>query len=148
MKTRSKVLLGLLLLLLAASFWAWRYGPGWLVQFNAQQQQARTASEAEGHGFGRQSDQQGCLDRALTDFNACSGYDCTLQQDFFLKACLEEAAPSAGFCDGVPAYREQPSEDDKTWARHRCWDLDIRGEGCRLLLRQQQYWCGGGVAAE
>lgn len=148
MRMRWKILLALTALMLAALVWAWLFGPAWLAGFNAEQQTLKTDFTEQGRAFGRQADQQACLDRTLTDFDSCSGYNCTLQHDYFLKACLEEASPSEGFCDGVPAYREKPSEDDKTWARHSCWDMNIRGEGCRLLLRQQQFWCSGGVAAD
>lgn len=144
MRTRNKVLLGLLGVVLAAALWAWLAGPAWLERFNQRQHEARATFTAQGEAFGRQSDQQGCLEHTLTDFNRCDGFDCTLHHGYFLKACLKEAAPSAGFCDGVPAYRETPTEDDKTWAKNSCWDRGIRGEGCRLLLKQQQLWCSGG----
>ena len=148
MRLRWKILMALGLLALAALVWAWMFGPAWLEGFNTQQQAMKRDFTERGQAFGRQADLQACLDRTLADFDDCGGYDCTLKHDYFLKACLEAAAPTEGFCDNVPAYREKPSEDDKSWARHSCWDMNIRHEGCRLLLRQQQYWCSGGVAAD
>jgi hypothetical protein len=148
MKTRWKVLIGLALLALGLGLWVWLRSPLWLEQFNERQSEVRTKFQAEGRLFGQHNDQQTCLDQTLAAFNGCSGFECTLQHDYFLKACLAEAAPSPGFCDGVPAYRLQPTEDDKSWAKYACWDGNIRGEGCRMLLRQQQYECSGGVAAD
>ncbi len=149
MKTRWKVLSGLALMTLALGIWAWFGAPQWVEQFNDRQREARTSFQAQGRLFGQSADQQACLTRSLADFNnGCMGYDCTLEQDYFLKACLEVAAPTPGFCDAVPAYRNRATEDDKSWAKFTCWENDIRGEGCRLLLRQQQYWCSDGIAAD
>ncbi len=148
MRLRWKILSALLLLMLAALLWAWLFGPAWLAGFNAEQQEMKHAFTQQGREFGQRSDVQACLDRTLSEFDQCGGYDCTLKHDYFLKACLEAAAPTEGFCEGVPAFRETPTEDDKTWARHSCWDKDIRHEGCRLLLRQQQYWCSGAAAPD
>jgi hypothetical protein len=148
MKSRSKVLVGLGLITLLLGLWAWLRGPLWLEQFNERQSDARLTFQTEGRLFGQQHDQQACLARTLENFNGCTGFDCTLQHDYYLKACLAEAAPTAGFCDGVPAYRLKPTEDDKSWAKYACWDGNIRGDGCRLLMRQQQYECSGGIAAD
>ncbi len=148
MKSRSKVLIGLGLITLALGLWSWLRGPLWLEQFNDRQSDARETFQTQGRLFGQSHDQQACLTRTLNDFNGCIGFECTLQHDYFLKACLAEAAPSAGFCDGVPEYRLKLTEADKSWAKYACWEGDIRGEGCRLLLRQQQYECSGGVAAD
>ncbi|WP_020679619.1 hypothetical protein [Marinobacterium rhizophilum] len=148
MKSRWKVLIGLALLALGLGLWVWLRSPLWLEQFNERQSEARATFQAQGRLFGQHNDQQACLAQTLKAFDGCSGFDCTLQHDYFLKACLAEAAPSPGFCDGVPAYRVTPTEDDKSWAKYACWDGNIRGEGCRMLMRQQQYECSGGVAAD
>jgi hypothetical protein len=148
MTSRRKVLIGLALLSLAFGLWAWLRSPLWLAQFNDRQNDARVTFQAQGQLFGQSHDQQACLTQTLAGFDGCTGFDCTLQHDYYLKACLAAAAPTPGFCDGVPAYRLTPTEDDKSWAKYACWDGNIRGEGCRLLLRQQQYHCSGGIAAD
>lgn len=145
----KKILLAAILLPLLLGLFLWLVQPvwwqemkaEWLADFNAERAAAAAQWRNEGLAFGRQSDQQTCLEQTLTNFDGCTGFDCTVNHGRFLKACLETASPSAGFCDGVPEYREEPTEDDKSWAKHACWSRDIRGEGCRLLMRQQQLFC-------
>ncbi len=113
----------------------------WLPQWNAELADQAQAYKAEGLALGQQHDQDFCLAESLTRFNQCSGFACTVNHGILLKSCLQEAAPSYGFCDDVPAFQEKPSEDDKSWARDYCWQRDVRGDGCKLLMRQQQYFC-------
>lgn len=145
----KKIILALVLLPVLAGLSLWLLQPAWwqaakaewLASFNAERAAAATAWREQGLAFGRHGDQAACLEEALTRFDGCTGFDCTVNHGRFLKGCLAVAAPAAGFCAGVPAFQDPPSEDDKTWARHACWDRNIRGEGCRLLMRQQQLFC-------
>lgn len=145
----KKILLAAILLPLLLGLFLWLVQPlwwqamkaQWLAEFNAERAEAAARWRNEGLAFGRLNDQQTCLEQTLTNFDGCTGFDCTVNHGRFLKACLETASPSVGFCDGVPEYREEPTEDDKSWAKHACWSRDIRGEGCRLLMRQQQLFC-------
>lgn len=146
----KKILLLVLLLALVAGGWFWSQRASWLAEFNAQRAEEAAAYAAAGAAFGGENDQQACLDKALHDFDTrCSGFSCTVKHGRFLDACLEQAAVTPGFCEGVPPYEEKPGEEARSWAREACWARDIRGEGCRLLLRQQQYFCSGqGATAE
>lgn len=133
---------GLLVLAVVAAVVGWWNRDAWLASFNEEQQAQTTAFKQQGRAFATGgADQQTCLDEALSRFDGCLGYACTVNHGVFLKACLNEAAPTPGFCDGVPEFRDKPTEDDKSWAKHACWNRDIRGEGCRLLMRQQSYFC-------
>lgn len=133
------ILLGIGAVILVWLVWVWAT----LDDFNAQRQQAAEQKRSAGLAQGALSDQQACLESALQQFANCdeSAFICTVDQGIYLKACLEVAAPSADFCTGVPAYHEKAEEEEKEWARHSCWAREIRGEGCRLLLRQQQLVC-------
>ncbi len=145
----KKIILALVLIPVLAGLFLWQVQPAWwqatkaewLAGFNAERAEQAAAWRNEGLAFGRQNDQAACLDKALTAFDGCTGFACTVNHGRYLRACLETAAAVDGFCEGVPAFREEPAEDDKTWAKHACWDRDIRGEGCRLLMRQQQLFC-------
>ena len=128
------------LLLVAGLVYVWSQS-SWLDNFNADRNQEYTDKRDAGLAFGQNHNQNQCLTQALKGFNECTGYTCTIGNGKFLKACLETAEPSADFCDGVPAYQEDITEDEKTWARHTCWDLNIASDGCRLLLRQKQFFC-------
>ncbi|WP_235017455.1 hypothetical protein [Nitrincola tapanii] len=132
-----------ILVLLSVALIVWLLAPSWLQGFNQNRQEEAQAQREAGLLAGQTSDQQGCLDQALRAFDLCpdSNFVCTVAQGTFLKACWEMAAPSEGFCEGVPEFTEKPTEDAKEWARYTCWEKNIRGEGCRLLLRQQQQLC-------
>lgn len=132
---------GILALGLIAAALGWWNREAWLATFNEERQAQTALFKQQGSDFANQADQQACLDEALERFDGCMGYACTVNHGVFLKACLAKANPTPNFCNGVPEFRDKPTEDDKSWAKYACWDLDIRGEGCRLLMRQQSYFC-------
>lgn len=145
----KKIILALVLIPVLAGLFLWQVQPvwwqeakaEWLADFNAERAEQASNWRNEGLAFGREHDQNNCLEKALTEFDGCTGFDCTVNHGRYLKGCLEAAAPADGFCEGVPAFRDEPTEDDKKWAKYACWDRNIRGEGCRLLMRQQQLFC-------
>lgn len=136
-------LIGVFLWLVQPDWWQ-AAKAAWLEEFNAERAEQAAAWRNDGLAFGRANSQSACLDKALTAFDGCTGFQCTVNHGRFLNACLETAAASDGFCEGVPEFREEPTEDDKSWAKYACWDRNIRGEGCRLLMRQQALFCSGG----
>ncbi|WP_417585016.1 hypothetical protein [Nitrincola sp.] len=140
---RKKIVWTLLALSLLFVIWAVFFSPQWLEGFNQQRADEASVFRQQGLTAGEQMDQQGCQDQALTGFAACSdsNFVCTVNQGVFLKSCFEVAAPTNGFCDGVPAFHDKATEEEKDWAKYNCWDMDIRGEGCRLLLRQRIEFC-------
>lgn len=146
----KKIILALVLIPMLAGLLLWQVQPAWwqaikaewLADFNAERAEQATLWRDQGLSFGRGNGQTACLEKALSDFDGCTGFECTVNHGRFLRACLESAEPDAGFCDEVPLFREEPTEDDKTWAKHACWERNVRGEGCRLLMRQQQLFCG------
>lgn len=135
--------LTLLLVLIAGGFYFWLQSPQWLEEWNNAHQQMISAERQAGQQFGRTTDQQGCFDQALEKTEQCkeSEYRCTVSGGTYLKACWETSLPSATFCDGVPAYHEEPTEDDKAWVKGRCDELGALSKSCRLLVRQQQQIC-------
>lgn len=137
--------IGIVFLVLTAAFAVWYvlYSEQWLASFNQERQEDAAHYRALGLEAGRLTDQQGCEDTALDNFVACedSNFVCTVNQGEFLKACYETAAATDGFCNGLPAFNEKASEDEKDWVKYNCWDMNIRGEGCRLLLRQRLQLC-------
>ncbi|SIS39867.1 hypothetical protein [Neptunomonas antarctica] len=137
----KKSLLIALLLLIIAAIYGWINRESWLVGFNQERTAKALQFKQNGAAFGRDNSQQDCLDRSLSQFDGCLGFSCTVNHGLFLKACLSEAAETPDFCKGVPEYHEKATEDDKSWVKYYCWDHDIRGEGCRLLMKQQQYFC-------
>lgn len=126
----------------------WWQVPNWLDNWNQQRAQEAEQFLQQGESFGQTADQQQCLDTALEGLRGCSGNTCTINQGLFLKACWQQSKPADGFCDGIPLFRNKALEEDKEWARYYCRDKDISHEGCRFLLKRQQYFCSDGVAAD
>ncbi len=138
----KKILLALLAIAVLGAAYLWLNKDSIVEEFNQEREQEAKIYRQAGLEYGQNHDQQECLDKALQEFDTqCTGFSCTVRYGKFLNACLETAAETPAFCDGVPAFQEEKSEDEKIWARETCWAQDIRGEGCRLLLRQQQFFC-------
>lgn len=137
----KKIIWGLVAVIILVIFTAWLTQDHWLPQWNQSIADQTTEYHEKGLSFAATHDQVACLDEALTEYNLCKGFSCTLIHGKFLRACLSEASATEGFCDDVPAFNEKATEDEKTWARHACWDKNIGGDGCRLLMRQQQFFC-------
>ncbi|MGB1238499.1 MAG: hypothetical protein ACPG4U_09840 [Pseudomonadales bacterium] len=141
MSKSKKILLSIALLLVAASTYFAFNHETWLAQFNAERQQQKAEFTERGQRFGQSGNQDSCLSQTLSQFGSCLGFECTVNEAVFLKSCLNSAAASEGFCDGVPAYSEKLSKDAKQWLKDRCWDVNVNGEGCRFLLKQHIYFC-------
>lgn len=137
----KKLVWGVIFVIIIGIFGAWLTQDSWLPGWNAELAQEVEEYERRGLALGKVEGQQACLEETLTSFDQCSGFTCTVKHGKFLNACLAHATPDESFCKNVPVYKEERSEDDKTWARESCWGRDIRGEGCRLLMRQQQFFC-------
>lgn len=139
----KKIALSGLVLVVLLGLWVWLFSPQWLEGFNQQRAEDAEVYRTQGLEAGRETDQQGCQDQALTRFDQCqdSNFVCTVNQGVFLKACFETAAVTAGFCEGLPEFHDKATEPEKDWAKYNCWDMGIRGEGCRLLLRQRLQLC-------
>lgn len=138
----KKLILASLLILAGGAFiWVRFFGDQWLEGFNEERQTAAENFRQQGRLIGERTNQQGCLDKALKDVASCHSPLCSVDAGNFFKACVETSAPSASFCESVPAYQSKISEEEKNWARYGCWDINNASEGCRLLKRQQQAFC-------
>ncbi len=120
------------------------YKAQWLSDFNQARESAAAAQHDLGLAFGKQQDQNGCFEKALGDIADCRSPICTIDTGNFLRACWEVSTPVSGFCEGVPAYNEEITEDEKSWARYGCWDMNNKSDGCRILMRQKQQLCESG----
>lgn len=138
--------LTLLLVMIAGVFYFWLQSPEWLEEWNSEHQQMIAAERQAGQQLGQTTDQQGCFDQAFQKTESCkeSEYRCTVSGGTYLKACWETSQPTSGFCDGVPAYSDEPDDADKAWVKDRCTELGALSKSCRLLVRQQQKICSAG----
>lgn len=138
---KKLVLLALVITGIGAYVWIEFFSDAWLAEFNDERQASAQALRQQGQTFGKDSDQQSCLEQALKDVDDCRSPICMVDSGNFLRGCFETSAPTPNFCDGVPNYQEPISEDEKSWAKYGCWDINNKSDGCRLLKRQQQALC-------
>ena len=130
-----------LLLVTIVCTYIWMNSEQWLEEFNHERAQQSTVLKQQGADFSKTANQAQCLQQSFKQLGKCFAYGCTLDQGVFLKACLSHAQPSEHFCDGIPRYKEKPSEEDKSWLKNSCWDKNLNAEGCKFLLKQQVYFC-------
>lgn len=137
----KKLLWLLLAVLVIAALVFYSNKDQWLKEFNQERQQQQSEFIARGNLFGESANQQQCLDKGLELLGNCFSYNCTLDHGAYLRACLQNAQPSTSFCDQVPSYREEASEEDKQWLKDNCWNKNLNGESCRFLFKQQIHFC-------
>ena len=138
---KKLLLLALVVIGVGGYLWVELFSDEWLAEFNDERQASAQEFRQQGQSFGQQSDQQGCFDKALKDVEDCRSPICMVDSGNFLRGCFETSAETLNFCEGVPAYQEKITEDEKSWARYGCWDINNKSDGCRLLKRQQQALC-------
>src|SRR5215216_6239350 len=140
MPTWMKVLLvaGLVLLVLivgagvAGFFVVRRYGPG-LVEAGKQ-------TFNEGVEYGRGTDNEGCLNEAVTRQARAEGLTDMIKNSVFMRSCLESSSPTPGFCDGVPRQTEFMKAIG--WQAQQCKRYGLPPEKqCGQLFQQVQQFC-------
>ena len=138
-----KKLIVALLIALGVGFYFWVEfaGDDWLKRFNEDRQQAAATFFANGQSDGAGATDQMCFDKGIAHIAECLSISCTIDAGQYLRGCWGVAQATDSFCEGVPEFNEDKTEDEKEWARYACYDLNSRGDGCRLLMRQKQQLC-------
>jgi len=112
---------------------------------------AAKASHEEGQGFGKGTDNAGCVTEALSRRKKSTGFGDMIANNLFLKACLGASRTTEGFCDGVPKKGE--IMQSATWQVARCAAVAPGDQSCNQLFGQVQEYCdskaapGGGAGA-
>lgn len=94
----------------------------------------------EGREFGRTSNSRGCLTEAVERHRRAASFGELFAVNLFLRGCLDAAAPTEGFCEGVP----RPLEIVRTaeWGREQCHAHGLSVERqCGQLFAQVQQYC-------
>ncbi|MDP2274439.1 MAG: hypothetical protein Q8K32_27080 [Archangium sp.] len=100
-------------------------------------------AKKEGAAFAFNHDDEACLDEALRRLSARSGIIDQAEHKLFLKACLEKAARSPGFCTSVPPRSEIMAFAQ--WAVERCAAKGKTGDqDCSRLMQSVQEACQSG----
>lgn len=103
---------------------------------------------AEGESFGAGTDQAGCMSASMDRAEACTGGvmekgTCQGMAQVYLQGCLNNAAATAGFCDGAPAKEE--IMDTVNWGIAKCEEAGRGGEqSCPNMQQTRAEWCNQG----
>lgn len=142
MQTWVKVLLAvvglLLVLVIAAAVVGYvvvrRYGPGFV--------EATSRSFEEGTEYGRQTDNEGCLNEAAARQARVTGMMDMIRNGVFMETCLNASRPTPGFCDGVP--RQTEFMKAASWQQQQCRRFGLKPEQqCGQLFQGVQRFCEG-----
>ena len=142
MPTWMKVLLALggvlLVLLIAAAVVGYvvvrKYGPGMI--------ESTRHSFEEGTEYGRQTDQEGCLNEAAARQARVGGMMDMIRNGVFMETCLNVSRPTPGFCDGVP--RQMEFIKAVSWQQQQCKRFGLKPEQqCAQLFQGVQRFCEG-----
>ena len=97
----------------------------------------------EGRDFGRNTDNQGCVDESVSRYKKEPGFSSALSNTIFTRACLDASRPTPGFCNDVP----QPTEFMKSsqWTREQCRRVDLATDTyCQQVFQPIQAFCAKG----
>lgn len=97
----------------------------------------REAAE-QGKQSGRQTDNQGCLEQAVSRCKQNSGFFNATSTAIFLRSCLDSSRTTPGFCDNVPKQSDRVRSP--SWISDQC-DHEGLSRLCGLMFEQVQYFC-------
>jgi len=97
------------------------------------------ATVEDGRGYSEGADQKGCVDEGLRRVEGKSSL-AAIGPVGFVNACLQTAAESDGFCDGVPGATE--IWDSAFWAQSRCEEMGKGSDqGCQAVMQAVMGHC-------
>ena len=94
----------------------------------------------EGRDFGRNTDNQGCVDETVSRYKKEPGIGTLIATSIFSRACLDASRPTANFCNDVPT----PTEFTRTasWRAEQCRRVDLSKDSyCPPLFQPVQEFC-------
>jgi len=95
----------------------------------------------EGEETGRQTDNQGCVDQAITRYKSDPGFTGGISSGIFMDSCLRVSRPTPGFCDNVP--RETEFIKSGQWQLSQCDRAGLASDQyCRQLFQGVERFCG------
>jgi hypothetical protein len=117
------------------------FGIAWFWWSRHGQEVIRMSGQAreEGLRLGRTTSEQGCLAAAIERHRQRPGFQEQVANNLFLSGCLSAAAPTTGFCDGVPSSSEMIAS--ARWRAARCSEADFSDNRCQQLFGTVQGHC-------
>jgi hypothetical protein len=117
---------------------------GFLIYRNKDAIVAKTKEIAnEAKNFGEQTDNQGCVDEAISRYKAEPGFTKVISASIFMRICLDNSKATPGFCNEVPKQMEFMKTAQ--WRRDQCQRVDLsRDSNCQNLFTPIQQFCEEG----
>jgi hypothetical protein len=97
----------------------------------------------EAKDFGEKTDNQGCVDEAISRYKVEPGLKKTISTSIFMRICLDNSRATPGFCDDVPKQTEFIKAAQ--WKMEQCRRVDLsRDSNCQNLFSPIQQFCEEG----
>jgi hypothetical protein len=94
----------------------------------------------DGEKAGRQTDNKGCVDKAITRYKAEPGFTSAISSSIFMESCLRASRPTPGFCDEVPSETEFVKSAQ--WQLAQCEHVGLASDQyCRQLFQGVERFC-------
>jgi len=94
----------------------------------------------EGREFGRNTDNQGCVDETLVRYKKEPGFTSVISLSIFSRTCLDASRSTPGFCNDVPKQTEFIKSGQ--WGVEQCRRADLSSDSyCRQLFQPVQEFC-------
>ena len=94
----------------------------------------------EGQEAGRHTDNQGCVDQAITRYKTETGFTNGISTSVFMQSCLQSSKPTPGFCDTVP--KETEFIKSGQWQLAQCQNVGLGSDQyCRQLFQTVERFC-------
>jgi len=101
------------------------------------------AVASEGRDFGRNSDNQGCVDESISRYKKEPGFTSALSNSIFMQSCLDSSRPTPNFCTDVPKATEFMKSAQ--WRVDQCRKIDLSSDSyCQQLFQPVQQFCERG----
>jgi hypothetical protein len=97
----------------------------------------------EGRDYGRNADNQGCVDETISRYKKDPGFTSVISNSIFTRACLETSRSTPGFCSDVPKATEFMKS--REWRRSQCSRVALSSDSyCPQLFQPVQEFCEKG----
>ena len=101
------------------------------------------AVATEGRDFGRNSDNQACVDESVSRYKKEPGISSAISTSIFMRMCLDSSRPTPGFCTDVPKATEFIKSGQ--WRVDQCRKIDLASDNyCQQLFQPVQEFCERG----
>ena len=97
-------------------------------------------SQQAGSEFGSTTDQRGCINEGLKRGKKLEllDFDPQIENEYFVRGCLESSRATPGFCDGVPSGFWNIFND---WDKKQCEKTNVITPICTGILKEQIRFC-------